>query len=284
MKKLLFLALLFSACAPQMELTKSPTLSKYPPVEPYEAFALLPDSNLLQNKVYLGDIIIRDAGFTMDCDFETVVQLAAEKSRKLGGNCFVLTKHKKPGLSSSCHQIRGKVYHIDNAPQFEKTILWHPNRPLTIENFRGPTENRPFQAVTAYQIQTKVKDYTLGGKTTISVETRFICDDSYFKKSENDAQVLQHEQLHFDIAEIYGRKFRKAISEQATNYNLYRAKYEALIAAFRKELILKQDEYDSEVYKDPSLQAKWNTWVQTELAQFQDFAATEIVLGEKQRE
>lgn len=96
--------------------------------------------------------------------------------------------------------------------------------------------------------------------------------------------MLQHEQLHFDIAEIYGRKFRKAISEQATNYNLYRAKYEALIAAFRKELILKQDEYDSEVYKDPSLQAKWNTWVQTELAQFQDFAATEIVLGEKQRE
>lgn len=284
MKKLLFFALIFSACAPQMELTKSPTLSKYPPIEPHEAFALLPDSNLLQNKVYLGDIIIRDAGFTVDCDFETVVQLAAEKSRKLGGNCFVLTKHRKPGLSSSCHQIRGKVYHIDNASQFEKTILWHPNRPLTIENFRGPTENRPFQAATAYQIHSKVKDYTLGGKTTISVETRFICDDSYFKKSENNAEVLQHEQLHFDIAEIYSRKFRKAISEQATNYNLYRAKYETLMDEVRKELMLKQDEYDAEVYKDPSLQAKWNAWVKTELAQFQDFAATEIVLGEKQRE
>ncbi|HAD11587.1 MAG TPA: hypothetical protein DCF33_04020 [Saprospirales bacterium] len=264
-----------------MELTKSPSFNKYPTVEPYEAFALLPDSNLLQNKVFLGDIIIRDAGFTVDCDFETVVQLAAEKSRKLGGNCFVLTRHKKPGLSSSCHQIRGKVYHIDNAAQFEKTILWHPNRPLKIENFRGNTENRPFQAVTFYKIHSDIKSYTLAGKTTLSIEARFVCDDSYFKKSQNDTQVLQHEQLHFDIAEIYARKFRKAISEQAINYNQYRAKYEILMAEIRKELLLKQDEYDAEVYKDPSQQTKWNSWVKTELAQMEAFASTDVVLGTK---
>jgi hypothetical protein len=279
MKKLLLFCLVLSACAPQMELTKSPSSTKYQPLEPYEAFALMPDSNLLQNKVYLGDIIIRDAGFTVDCDFETVVQLAVEKSKKIGGNCFVLTKHKKPGISSSCHQIRGKAYHIDNPEQFEKTIVWHPSRPLKVENFKASTEKRPFQAATAYQILYGVKSYTLGGKTTLSVETHFVCDDSYFKKSDDDAQLLQHEQLHFDIAEIYARKYRKALSEQASNYNLYREKHQALIAGFRKELILKQDEYDAEVYKDSSLQDEWNNWVKAELASLENYAGTELVLG-----
>jgi hypothetical protein len=42
------------------------------------------------------------------------------------------------------------------------------------------------------------------------------------------------------------------------------------------ELSQKQDEYDSEVYKNPELQEKWNSWVSSELEKYSEYRQKEI--------
>ena len=171
---------------------------------------------------------------------------------------------------------------INNNPaEDEKWIYWNENRPLIKSDFRGSTEKRPFQAATysGLKIMNPVNVWT--GKTRVIVESYFGPELSYFKSSERDSVVLAHEQLHFDITELYARKLRKQIAENCSNQYDYFEKRDAIYKKTELELSLKQDEYDSEVYSERSLQSKWNLWVEKELWELRDYSKKEVPIKYK---
>ena len=86
-------------------------------------------------KVKIGDFKIRDGGFSVDCGLETVLKIAQNKARTVGGNVVKITKHILPGFSS-CHQIDFSVYKIDDVTPYEKQILWSKTRVLNWEDFK----------------------------------------------------------------------------------------------------------------------------------------------------
>jgi len=168
-----------------------------------------------------------------------------------------------------------------NLAEDGELIYWNDSRPLRKSDFRGSTEKRPFQAATysGLKIENPVNIWT--GKTRVIIKSYFNPKFSYFKSSERDSSVLAHEQLHFDITEIYARKLRKEIVEKCSNqYDLFE-KRDAIYKKVELELDLKQDEYDSEVYAERSLQNKWNLWVERELSLLRDFANEEVPLKNK---
>ena len=66
------------------------------------------------NAEKLGTIKVGDSGFSVNCNYATVLDKAKTESRKVGGNALKITKHKKPDLWSSCHRITADVYKIDS--------------------------------------------------------------------------------------------------------------------------------------------------------------------------
>ncbi len=166
----------------------------------------------------------------------------------------------------------------NNLGESDKLIFWNENRPLRISDFKGGTENRPFQAATysGLKVMNPVNVWT--GKTKVIVESYFNPDLSYFKQSERDSSVLAHEQLHFDITELYARKLRKQLTENCSNQYDYFEKRDSIYKSVELELSLKQDEYDSEVYSERSLQSKWNLWVQKQLRELNDYSEKEVPL------
>jgi len=62
----------------------------------------------------LGTIKVGDSGFSVNCNYATVLEKAKTESRKVGGNVLKITKHKRPDLWSSCHRITADVYKVNS--------------------------------------------------------------------------------------------------------------------------------------------------------------------------
>lgn len=272
--QILLIAALFSmyACAPKV-IVDSVSTKSYPKTENYQAFAVIEETiDKAEIQDHLGTVQIKEKGLSINCDYNTVLAIAEKKAREIGGNCIVITEHKKPDFKSTCHRIKCDVLHISNPEKYEKEILWHPKRPLTVADFKGSIDKRPFQATTYSGISYYATGNPMNGKVTLTVKSLFDCQLSYFKPSDIDDYILKHEQLHFDITEIYARQFKQEIKESNMSYKEFNAVHQERFASIMKELSLKQDEYDTEVYADRSLQEKWNKWVAKRLDELQDYS------------
>ncbi|MEL6636302.1 MAG: hypothetical protein AAFW73_00430 [Bacteroidota bacterium] len=268
------------ACAPKLQVKPLPRAERFSPLADYEAFALLKkDTIAFPTDQLLGTIAVKDQGLSINCDFESVVALAEAQARQLGGNCLVITEHKLPNATtSSCHRIRAEVYHIENPERYEERIKWHRRRRLRIGDFKGSTEKRPFLAVTSSGFYYSVQQTPLRNEAEIEVHAYFDCLGSYFKRSSEDTAVLAHEQLHFDISEIYARQLVERFAKQCPNFKILIAEHERIYTELFREFQVKQDEYDSEVYADPGLQDKWRDWVQAGLRATEAYADKTLVL------
>jgi len=65
--------------------------------------------------VFIGEIKIGDSGFTINCDYKTVVEHAKTAARNAGANIIKITEIIKPNfLESTCYQLKAKIYSSDS--------------------------------------------------------------------------------------------------------------------------------------------------------------------------
>lgn len=89
-------------------------------------------------------------------------------------------------------------------------IAWKASRRLTWDDFRAKADdNDPLHALTATNIDMKAK--CENGELKVKVESVFETKASWSKNKKSD-RLLFHEQLHFDITEIYARRLRKELA------------------------------------------------------------------------
>ncbi|MFK7757857.1 MAG: hypothetical protein AB8B53_13085 [Flavobacteriales bacterium] len=273
--------LLMYSCALKTEITSRNLEISYDPLEDYESFFFLEEDTLTsKDTVYIGQIRTNNTGSASNCTFEKAKALIITEARKLGGNCFILTQHKEPnGLNSMCHILSGRALRLKHPELYEAEITWHPKRKLEIQNFKGPIENRPFQAATYSFTRYKIENVKHFKKEyTLKVNSVFNCEMSYFKPSFKPDAVLSHEQLHFDITELYTRKLRKLIKENKWTYVELMENLDSEAKKLWVDLALYQDLYDSEVYADHTKQKLWTERIQNELIELQDFEHPTIII------
>jgi len=67
----------------------------------------------------IGTVKVGDSGFTIDCDYQVVIEKAKMEARKSGGNLVKITDHQLPDLRSSCHRITAQIYYLENIEQVD---------------------------------------------------------------------------------------------------------------------------------------------------------------------
>ena len=106
-------------------------------------------------------------------------------------------------------------------------ISWNFQRPLTWADFKGkPEAHDDLHAATTYAgIRLEVEEVAFpSGKITFKTEALFDPTRSWAHPERIDEHVLAHEQLHFDIAEMYARQLvRKLNSLSLTSKNKHLA-------------------------------------------------------------
>ena len=167
-------------------------------------------------------------------------------------------------------------------------ILWQENKKLKIQDFKADNKdtikvNRQqfLGAISAIRIEYSSFQRNKNSVPDFSIKTYFDPNESWMLL-KND-YVLQHEQIHFDLTELYARKMRKSVEslrqKNVTNISIYRKKIQRWNAM--KEKASNQFDADNQDYyikigqkilfqKNPKQEA-WKKKVDRELFQYSLF-------------
>lgn len=151
---------------------------------------------------------------------------------------------------------------LDASAQEEEAIRWEPGQRLSWSNFKGkPPESTRIAATTASGISYRYKTRSSGRRYLLDfeVDTYFYPNKSWYHAAVCDANVLSHEQLHFDISELFAREFRRRLNSRTFSENV-KAEVRAMFRQINKELSEFQNRYDQETdySRNRAAQQVWN--------------------------
>lgn len=159
------------------------------------------------------------------------------------------------------------------------TILWTSTRKLTWDDFKGkPNEKSEYKAITSVVIDYKNEL----SQSEINYEVAcFFCKNIAWSKTKS-VELLKHEQLHFDIAELVTRKIRRdMIKYVSTNLtetekfvNKVNNKY------FHQELDSINQKYDLETNHsiNKTKQKEWELKIAQELKNLEKYSSTKVLI------
>ena len=111
---------------------------------------------------------------------------------------------------------------------------------------------------------------------TSDVHAHFYTEQSWYKKAQADMHVLGHEQRHFDITELFARKFRMRIDTLKVSDNI-RRELKQIHKSVLKEMSQMQDRYDDDTdfSRNFKAQAKWEIFINKELQKLSAYKSKE---------
>ncbi|CAD5263338.1 conserved exported hypothetical protein [Imperialibacter sp. EC-SDR9] len=175
------------------------------------------------------------------------------------------------------------------AQEEEVNIPWTPSYKLKWEDFQGP-KNGPSWALATTCASIEVKSSYVDDSLTFRVTNNFITKLSFFDHTAIDrfgdslSDLLSHEQLHFDIAELHTRIMRKSLLE-VTSWDMFDLElYEARIESVY-DLRNKMDSlYDRETANGllKTNQDEWGNKLQSLLLELETFYESNEIAAPKQ--
>lgn len=162
----------------------------------------------------------------------------------------------------------------------DNKILWTENLELNYSDFQqNPPKNvRNTLARSGIRIE---YNYQIEGSSppVFTVKTYFLKDQSWIILK--DSNTLQHEKLHFDLAELYTRKIRRDI-QKLNQKNIRKTKpYFDVIEKYRKENDWADQQFDKESYGFVLNGKRIENYTRDRLIHWQDSIAAELQKLEK---
>ncbi len=161
-----------------------------------------------------------------------------------------LCGQKNEADSIKCWDIHNKLNWKDFKGKVEKTSMFKAACPSHVIVYRVRQNDSTY----TYKVKVIFYRYRAWTKTT-------------------NRYSLTHEQLHFDITELYGRKLRKKIKEE------FKGRYEdgfgVIINGLITELLEQQKVYDERTMHGGSegSQLKWSKKIKDELDQLKEYSS-----------
>lgn len=144
----------------------------------------------------------------------------------------------------------------------EDKMKWDADRPLSWKDFKGtPEKTKDYVASTNSGVSLAFASQTKNGVTTYTTEvtTYFYPKLSWYRPGNVSAYILKHEQTHFDISEIFGRRLRKQLAQLDQKDPDFKEKVQQLFSDNEYERVLFQSEFDLETDHSnfPDYERKW---------------------------
>ena len=149
----------------------------------------------------------------------------------------------------------------------ESSIIWEENKALEWTDFTGKaSDTSKFDAECYAEISYNYTFYDLAD-FEFDVHAKFHKNSSWSKKGKQSAELLKHEQLHFDIAEYYARKLATAFANYTFNSSTIKQDFNTIYTAIITEYDVVDNTYDYETEhsKNKKQQEAWNKKIAVQL-------------------
>jgi len=164
-----------------------------------------------------------------------------------------------------------------------ETINWQASSKLTWKDFKKSLPSGGIEAASTVCGIYISSNPNQVNDSTILVDVHAFFSRTLSAKTSNRAllknEVLQHEQGHFDLTEVYSRKLRKDLSE--TRYRSIPAFFKSAHILYNKEntaFIAEQKEYDNETNHSINIaqQQKWTESIADMLDKYSAYSNTQL--------
>ncbi|MBX2827000.1 MAG: DUF922 domain-containing protein [Flavobacteriaceae bacterium] len=160
----------------------------------------------------------------------------------------------------------------------DSVMVWNSAKKLMWSDFQGKVGEYDFgRASTSYKIVIVPETVLVDEEDRIQGYEKITAHAHFYKTtswtSTQNYQVLVHERLHFDIAELFARKVRKRFSElkakKEARFSVYYREYNDIW----KECRSLQKQYDSDTDHGRNLEEnrEWSALIEEELKYYQGY-------------
>lgn len=156
-------------------------------------------------------------------------------------------------------------------------IIWKEGQKLVWESFKSPINRNKNPDVVAYTNcgweYSVVKSSNPKLPVKIEIKTVFNEDKSWKDTQKINDYILLHEQKHFDIAELFVRKFRKYVAEKIRNSGDYDRLFKSVYNQVSNEYKHFQMTYDKDTRHgmDEEKQTEYNVIISKELENLKSY-------------
>lgn len=206
------------------------------------------------------------------CAYRELLAVAENAGRKLGANLMRIDAHRERTSAQFCDEITVTFYKVANVQAYEQQFSWSADRKLEWTDFKGDvpiTAASRTAAVTkcGIAIETSTTTSSLPGR--VYVHNAFDTRGSWVRPEQRHADVLQHEQGHFDLCELYTRIMRQRFSKSMLRVDNLQAVVRDIYGRTMREYTDRQQQYEQETKHgiDAEAQLKWGNKIGEELAE-----------------
>lgn len=165
---------------------------------------------------------------------------------------------------------KSRYLETDQGPVIE----WQSGIKLKYEDFKARGKGSPGFAVATTASAFGYSITNENGNISGSIFVRFYCNDSWWNPEYILDDVLKHEQLHFDICELFGRKLFKEVLDLGNKGRLNQKTIQQVQTKFEKQYDDYQDLYDKQTDHSTNgkEQRRWNQKVKQALDDYAEYA------------
>ena len=149
----------------------------------------------------------------------------------------------------------------------DQFIEWQKGRKLGFEDFRGKVQFDTSKAAESLCL-TNCKWKQIEDTVILSFNAVFDRDSSWIRIKDSD--ILKHEQLHFDIAELSIRYLYKDCLNFCFSKNGVKGQIDSIFSLSYSKLDILQDQYDEATSPgvNDTEQLKWTNFIKEELNKY----------------
>ncbi|WP_240729799.1 DUF922 domain-containing protein [Flavobacterium sp. ASW18X] len=163
-----------------------------------------------------------------------------------------------------------------SAQDKEAGVPWQSKQKLSWSDFKGKIPKDAAAAATTasgitYNYSANIWYHEV--KVTITITAFFYPNQSWYRPELVNERVLQHEQLHFNITELYARKMKLVVERTAFTENV-KEEIQKIYKDTLKEMKDLQERYDWETSfsRNAEAQQRWNKRIAEALERLNDKA------------
>ncbi|GEO12190.1 DUF922 domain-containing protein [Segetibacter aerophilus] len=159
------------------------------------------------------------------------------------------------------------ILFITTAAHSQESIRWSGNQQLKWEDFLGRVNDTSRYDAECYaEIRYNYKIYS-EGDFEFEVFANFDKNTSWSRRHKQSDDLLKHEQLHFDIAELFAQKLKREFDSYTYTASTYNTQIIDLFNQKKLEYQAMQRQYDEETNHslNKAKQKQWDDFIYLEL-------------------
>ena len=199
-------------------------------------------------------------------------QNAFDSATAMGANVIREDAIRERSQEFPCNEITFTFYLANDAQAVEQRFSWTPGRPLMWTDFKGSIPQNAANstaAETSCGIGIETNTVTSQNDPKVYVYNTFHTSSSWVRTGYNTVDILEHEQGHWNICELYTRKMRIRFATAGIDLRNLKAVVGKIYSETQREYSARQEQYERETQHGiiREQQMHWTEMINNELVE-----------------